>query len=54
MTQDSPLLSTVTKRAKAIQLATKEVRYLYAKHQVKDVLIIKNSLSTAITLNLFI
>jgi hypothetical protein len=45
-------LPIVTKRAKAIQLATKEVRRLYAERSVKDALAIRNSPSTTTTLDL--
>jgi hypothetical protein len=46
--------SLVTKRAEAIYIANKEVRRLYTKRQVKDALVIRNSLNTKNTLNLFL
>jgi hypothetical protein len=49
-----PSLSLVTKRAKAIYIATKKVCCLYTKRQVKDVLAIYNSLNTKNTLDLFL
>ena len=46
ITKDSPLLLSITKRAKAIYKAIKEVQRLYAKRQVKDALTIRNGLDT--------
>ena len=48
---DPPSLS-VTKRTEAIYITTKEVRRLYVKRQVKDILTIHNSPDTKITLDL--
>jgi hypothetical protein len=42
----------VTKRAKVIYVATKKVRRLYIKRQVKNVLAIYNSFNTKNILNL--
>ena len=44
--------SLVTKRTEAICTATKEVRRLYTKKQVKDALAIHNSLNTKNILDL--
>ena len=46
ITKDSPLSPSITKRAKAIHKAIKEVRRLYAKRQVNDALGIRNGLNT--------
>ena len=46
MTKDSPLSPSITKRAKAIYKAIKEVRRLYAKRQVNDALAIRNGPNT--------
>ena len=48
---DPPSLSII-KRTEAIYMAIKEVRCLYIKRQVKDILAIYNSPNTKITLNL--
>ena len=45
---------SITKRAKAIYTATKEIYYLQVEHQVKDVLAIRNSPNTISTLSLLI
>ena len=47
-----PLSLSVIKRIKAIYIVIKEVRRLYIKRQVKDILAICNSLNTKITLDL--
>jgi hypothetical protein len=47
-----PPSSLVTKRAEVICVATKEVRRLYAKRQVKDALVMRNGLDTKNTLDL--
>jgi hypothetical protein len=52
LTKIDPSSSLVTKRTEAICTATKEVRRLYIKKQVKDALAIHNSLDTKNTLNL--
>jgi hypothetical protein len=52
LTKIDPPSSLVTKRAEAICAATKEVRRLYAKRQVKDALAIRNGLNTKNTLDL--
>jgi hypothetical protein len=46
LTKDSPLSPSLTKRAKAIHKATKEVRRLLAERQVTDALGIRNGLNT--------
>ena len=46
------LLLSVTKRAEAIYIATKEVYYFQAKRQVKDILAIRNGLNTISMLSL--
>jgi hypothetical protein len=52
LTKIDPLSSLVTKRAEAIRVITKEVRRLYAKRRVKDVLAMRNSPDTKNTLDL--
>ena len=52
LTEIDPLSLSVTKRAEAIRVATKEVRRLYAERQVKDALAIRNGPDTKITLDL--
>jgi hypothetical protein len=52
LTKIDPFSSLVTKRTKAICVITKEVCCLYAKRQVKDVLVIRNSPDTKNTLDL--
>ena len=52
LTKIDPLSLSVTKRTEAIYTVTKEVRCLYIKRQVKDVLAIYNSPNTKITLDL--
>jgi hypothetical protein len=47
-----PLSLSIIKRTEAIYIATKEVRCLYTKRQVKDILVIYNSPNTKITLDL--
>jgi hypothetical protein len=47
-------LPLVTKRAEAICAATKEVCCLYAERQVKNALVIRNSLNTKNTLDLLL
>jgi len=49
-----PLSLSVTKRAEAIRVATKEVRRLYTERRVKDALAIRNGPDTKITLNLLL
>ena len=46
------LSPSITKRAKAIHTAIKEIYYLQAKHQVKDILAIRNGPNTISILNL--
>jgi hypothetical protein len=48
----NPSFSSVIKRAEAIYVATKKVRRLYTKRQVKNTLVIHNSLNTKNTLDL--
>lgn len=52
LTDMDPPSPSVTKRAKAIQAATKEVRRLYAERQVKDALRMRNGPNTTPTLDL--
>jgi hypothetical protein len=52
LTEIDPSSPSVIKRAKAICAATKEVRRLYTKRQVKDALAIRNSPNTKNTLDL--
>jgi hypothetical protein len=52
LTKINPPSPLVTKRAKAICAATKEVRRLYTKRQVKDALAMRNSPDTKKTLDL--
>ena len=52
LTEIDPPSPSVTKRAKAICAAIKEVQQLYTKRQVQDALAIHNSPNTKITLNL--
>ncbi|TVY32579.1 hypothetical protein LOCC1_G008614, partial [Lachnellula occidentalis] len=46
MTRNLLPLATIIQRAKAIQRATKEVRRLYAKRKVVDILVIRNRPNT--------
>jgi hypothetical protein len=46
------LLLSVTKRAEAIHTAIKEIHYLQAERQVKDILTIRNGLNTIPMLSL--
>jgi hypothetical protein len=52
LTKIDPLSSLVTKKAKAICAASKEVCCLYTKRRVKDVFAIHNGLNTKNTLDL--
>jgi hypothetical protein len=52
ITKMDALPLSVTKRAEAIRAAIKEVCCLQAKHQVKDVLAMRNGLNTTSMLNL--
>jgi hypothetical protein len=52
LTKIDPPSPSVTKRAEAICVATKEVRRLYAERQVKDALAMRNSPNTKNTLDL--
>jgi hypothetical protein len=52
LTKLDPPSPSVTKRAEAIRVATKEVCCLYAERQVKDALAIRNGLDTKNTLDL--
>jgi hypothetical protein len=52
LTKIDPSSLLVTKRAEAIRAATKEVRCLYTKRQVKNALAMRNSLNTKNTLDL--
>jgi hypothetical protein len=54
MTKDSPLLLSITERAKAIHKAIKEVQRLNAKRQVKEALVIRNGLNTKSLLTLLL
>ena len=54
MTKMDALSLSVTKKAKAIRAATKEIYYLQVERQVKDVLTIRNSPNTISTLSLLI
>jgi hypothetical protein len=50
ITRDSLLLPFITKQAKAIYKAIKEVRSLYAEQQVNNALAIRNGLNTKLVL----
>jgi hypothetical protein len=52
MTEIDALLPTIVKRAEAIRAVTKEVRRLYAKQQVSDALVIRNSPNTMAIIDL--
>ena len=52
ITKIDPLSLSITKRVEAIRVATKEVRRIYAKRQVKDALAMRNRPNTLATLNL--
>jgi hypothetical protein len=52
LTKINPPSSLVTKKAKAICAATKEVCRLYTERKVKDTLVIHNSLNIKNTLDL--
>jgi hypothetical protein len=52
LTKINPSFFLVTKRAKAICIATKEVRRLYIERQVKNALVIHNNLNTKNILDL--
>jgi hypothetical protein len=52
--ENSVLSLIITKRTEAIRKTTKEVRYLYARRQVTDALIIRNGPNIVITLELLI
>jgi hypothetical protein len=52
LTEIDPPSPLVTKRAKAICIASKEVRRFYTERQVKDVLAMRNGLNTKNTLDL--
>ena len=52
MTKMDTLSLFITKRAKAICVAIKEVRYLQTERQVKDILTIKNGPNTISILSL--
>jgi hypothetical protein len=54
ITKDSLLLPFITKQAKAIYKAIKEVRRLYAKQQVNNALAIRNRLNTKLVLILLL
>jgi hypothetical protein len=54
ITKNSVLLLIITKKAEVIRKTTKEIRCLYAKRQVIDILAIRNSPNTTITLELLI
>jgi hypothetical protein len=54
LTEINLSFSLVTKKTEAICAATKEVRCLYTKRQVKDALVIRNSLNTKNILNLLL
>jgi hypothetical protein len=52
ITENSVLLFIITKRAEAICKTIKEIRYLYTKQQVIDILAIRNGPNIATTLEL--
>ena len=52
ITKIDPLSPSITIRVEAIRVATKEVRRIYAKRQVKDALTMRNGPNTLATLNL--
>jgi hypothetical protein len=52
LTKIDPPSSLIIKRAKAICIISKEARRLYTERQVKDALVIRNSLNTKKTLDL--
>jgi hypothetical protein len=52
LTEMDPPSPSVTKRVEAIRATTREVRRLHAKRQVQDVLAIRNSPDTKVTLDL--
>src|SRR5690348_1952920 len=52
LTEMDPPSPSITKRAEAIRAATKEVRRIHAKRQVKDALAMRNGPNTLATLNL--
>jgi hypothetical protein len=52
LTDMDPLSLSITKRAEAVRIAMKEVRRLHAERQVKDMLAIRNSPDTKLTLGL--
>jgi hypothetical protein len=51
---DSPSLPFITKQAKIIYKAIKEVRRLYAEQQVNNALVIRNKPNTKIILTLLL
>ena len=52
ITEESPLLPSIIKRAKVLYKATNEVRRLHARRQVQNALIIRNGPSTKSVLQL--
>jgi hypothetical protein len=54
ITNNSSPSFSITKRTKTIRKTTKEIRQLHAKRQIKDILIIKNSLNIYLILDLLI
>jgi hypothetical protein len=54
ITKNSVLLFIIIKKTKTIRKATKKVRYLYAKQQVIDTLVIRNGPNIIIILELLI
>jgi hypothetical protein len=54
ITENSVLLFIITKKAEVIRKTTKEIRYFYAKQQVIDILVIRNSPNIITTLELLI
>jgi hypothetical protein len=54
LTKINPPSPSVTKRAEAIYIATKEVRRFYTERRVKNALVIRNSPDTKNTLDLLL
>jgi hypothetical protein len=54
ITNNSSLLFFIIKRTKTIRKTTKEIQRFHAKHQVKDILVIRNSPNVYLILDLLI
>ena len=54
LTDLDPLSPSIIKRAKALRIATKEVRCIHAQRKVKDALAMRNGPNTLLTLNLLL